>query len=116
MRDPLTIYIDFARLMVERDLRIIREIKMFDEAKKLTTDINALKVQVAARIDKSRLKISNIFLDFDARVGAAEAQIQQNLDAQALEVEAVVRDLTNAGESVSTASADVVPITQKVAL
>jgi hypothetical protein len=127
--DRLTIYIEFARIMVERDRRLLGAIRgwaathppetslnsparspardrMFEEAQGLVGEIDRLKKKVAERSTAAAVKLGSIYADFDDRVTKAEGRLAKGLDERALDVESQLQELTNLGEQITAASSD----------
>jgi hypothetical protein len=124
--DRLTTYIEFARVMVERDRRLLGAIRgwgathppetslnsparspaMFEEAKGLVGEIDRLKKKVAVRSTAASVKLGSIYADFDDRVTKAEGRLAKGLDERALDVESQLQELTNLGEQITAASSD----------
>lgn len=77
---------------------------MFEEAKAVLIDIETLKRKVADRAVRSSSKLVGLYADFDIRLTASEGKLAKALDDHALNVEAVVKDLTNLGEQASAES------------
>lgn len=82
VRDPLTIYIDFARLMVERDRRIQRSIRMPIEIKGLAVGVQAARRGIAdarasvAGMQEAGMALKSTVDDVTAALKAAEADIR----------------------------------------